>query len=230
MTFQDTSSGNVNNRFWNFGNGITTNTSATSFVLTYDSPGTNTVSLTISGPAGTNTLSRSAYIIVTNPATTLSNLPSITTQPQNQILLAGNDATFTVQAAGANPLSYQWRFNTTNILGANGTTYIRSNVQPIDRGLYDVIATNSFGSIRSSNATLSVVSHPLLLAPAWSSNGAFTFIISGDAGFSYAIEGSTNLTDWSVVATLPNTAGLAPFADTNSQSLPFRAYRARLLP
>jgi len=90
--------------------------------------------------------------------------------------------------------------------------------------------TNSLGSIKSSNATLSVVSHPLLLTPAWSSNRTFTFTLSGDAGFSYAIEGSSNLSDWSVLAALSNADGLVPFADTNSQSLPFRAYRARLLP
>ena len=90
--------------------------------------------------------------------------------------------------------------------------------------------TNSFGSIKSSNASLSVVNHPLLLTPAWSSTGTFTFTLSGDAGFNYAIEASTNLSDWSVVATLPNPGGQVPFADTNSQSLPFQAYGARLLP
>jgi hypothetical protein len=35
--------------------------------------------------------------------------PVIVTQPQNQTLIAGSTATFTVTASGTLPLSYQWR-------------------------------------------------------------------------------------------------------------------------
>ena len=75
-----------------------------------------------------------------------------------------------------------------------------------------------------------IVHRPLLLAPGLASNGVFAFTLSGDAGFNYAIERTTNFSDWSVLAILPNPSGLVPFADTNSQSLPFQAYRARLIP
>src|SRR5207249_8160360 len=54
------------NRFWDFGDGLTTNTTATNFTHTYASAGTNTVRLTVSGPVGTNLLSRASYIVVTN--------------------------------------------------------------------------------------------------------------------------------------------------------------------
>ena len=160
----------------------------------------------------------------------LSDLPSITAQPHDQVLVAGSDAMFGAQAAGAAPLTYQWRFNGTNISGAAGSSYLLSNVQPQNSGLYNVIVTNAFGSILSSNARLSVVSRPMLVVPGLSSNGAFTLTLSGDAGFSYAIEATTNLSDWSVVATLANPAGLVSFAETNSQLGFFRAFRARLLP
>jgi len=229
VTFTDTSSGMINNRSWDFGNGAGTNTGVTNFVFTYNSPGAYNVSLTTSGPGGTNTLVQNGYIVVTNtPFTIDPNAPAMTSQPQNQVRAVGADAMFTAQAAGADPLVYQWRFNSADISGATGITYIRTNLQPADTGFYDVVVTNAFGSTISSNAQLTVVSRPLLLSPATSSNGVFAFILSGEPGFNYAIEGTTNFSDWSVLAILPNPAGLVPFADTNSDVI--KAYRARLVP
>ena len=84
--------------------------------------------------------------------------PSITTQPASQTVLAGSNVTFTATAAGTTPLSYQWRFNGTNIAGATGTALTLSNVQPALAGNYAVLVTNAFGSITSSNALLTVCS------------------------------------------------------------------------
>jgi PKD repeat protein len=66
VSFTDSSTGTITNRFWDLGDGFTTNTSGLDLVHTYDLAGTNTVSLTVTGPVGTNTLSRASYIIVTN--------------------------------------------------------------------------------------------------------------------------------------------------------------------
>ncbi|MCU0952704.1 MAG: immunoglobulin domain-containing protein [Burkholderiaceae bacterium] len=49
--------------------------------------------------------------------------PSITTQPQNVSVTAGQTATFTVVATGTAPLAYQWRRNGTDIAGATGASY-----------------------------------------------------------------------------------------------------------
>jgi len=158
------------------------------------------------------------------------NPPAISSQPTNLVLLVGSAATFNVQASGASPLSYQWRFGGSNISAANGSSYTRSNVQLTDSGLYSVVVANTSGSITSSNAQLSVVSHPLLSAPRVSSNGNFGFTLNGDAGFNFAVESTTNLSNWSLVAILTNPAGQVLFTDTNSHSGRFRAYRARLAP
>jgi hypothetical protein len=66
VTFTDTSTGTITNRYWDLGDGFATNTSALGLAHTYETAGTNTVSLTVSGPLGTNLLSRANYIIVTN--------------------------------------------------------------------------------------------------------------------------------------------------------------------
>jgi PKD repeat protein len=66
VSFTDSSTGTITNRYWDLGDGFTTNTSLLGLVHTYAVAGTNTVSLTVTGPVGTNTLSRGGYIIVTN--------------------------------------------------------------------------------------------------------------------------------------------------------------------
>ncbi len=66
VTFTDMSTGSITNRFWDFGNGVTTNTTATNFSFSYTTVGTNNVTLTTTGPAGMSTLTESSAIIVTN--------------------------------------------------------------------------------------------------------------------------------------------------------------------
>jgi PKD repeat protein len=66
VSFIDSSTGTITNRFWNFGDSVTTNATLTNLTHNYGAPGTNTVSLTVSGPVGTNTVSQPNYIIVTN--------------------------------------------------------------------------------------------------------------------------------------------------------------------
>ena len=68
---------------------------------------------------------------------------SITTQPQSQSVAAGSNALFTVAAAGAAPLSYQWQFNGGAIAGATNTNLALANVQPANGGSYTVVVTNS---------------------------------------------------------------------------------------
>ena len=87
-------------------------------------------------------------------------LPVITVQPANQTVAAGNNATFNVTANGAVPLSYQWRFVTTNIVWATNAILTLTNVQPNQAGNYSVFVTNAYGSVLSSNAALTVTGLP----------------------------------------------------------------------
>ncbi len=104
-------------------------------------------SLVASNVQGTAT-SATALLAVIAP-------PAISTQPQSLSINQGSNATFTVAAAGTLPLSYQWRFNSTNIAGATASSYTRFNAQPGDAGTYAVVVSNSVGSVTSSNAILS---------------------------------------------------------------------------
>lgn len=83
--------------------------------------------------------------------------PEIVTQPTDQTVFTGGNAVFTVTATGAAPLTYQWLFNTTNLLAAaTASTWTVTNVTEVDAGQYSVRIANSVGSVTSSIATLTV--------------------------------------------------------------------------
>ena len=111
-----------------------------------------TFSVVISNGSG-NVTSRAARLTVTAAA----SAPTITTQPQDQSIHAGQTATFTVVATGSAPLSYQWRRNGTAIPGATGASYTTPSQSTSDNGAtFSVVISNSTGSLTSRNALLTV--------------------------------------------------------------------------
>src|SRR5258707_6887554 len=83
--------------------------------------------------------------------------PSITTQPASETVTAGQSATFTVTASGTAPLSYQWQKNHSDITGATSSSYTTPATTTADNNsTFDVVVTNSAGSMTSNTATLTV--------------------------------------------------------------------------
>jgi hypothetical protein len=83
--------------------------------------------------------------------------PTITTHPVTQTVNTGSLVTFSVVAAGTNPLSYQWRKNGVVINGATSSTYTINSVAESDFGDYSCVVSNSYGSVTSNNAILSKI-------------------------------------------------------------------------
>ncbi|HXU78069.1 MAG TPA: choice-of-anchor Q domain-containing protein, partial [Methylomirabilota bacterium] len=82
--------------------------------------------------------------------------PYINTQPTNQAVGMGSNATFIVSAGGALPLGYQWRFYGTNLNGATTNVLALTNVQPANAGEYSAVITNVYGAATSSIAVLTL--------------------------------------------------------------------------
>ena len=123
-----------------------------------------------------------------------SAAPTITTQPANQTVTAGQTAIFNVVASGSAPLSYQWRKNTANITGATAASYTTPATTSADSGAkFDVVISNSAGNITSSQATLTVSSVPV--APTISTQPANQTVTAGQtATFSVIASGTAPLT------------------------------------
>jgi hypothetical protein len=150
------------------------------------------------------------YGIDSNGVLQLPSAPYITQQPTNVTVLAGKNATFTVLTGGSNPKSYQWYFNTNNLIAnATNASYSIATAASNNAGKYRVVITNIYGSVTSSNADLAVVQAPSLgVTPTASGTG---IQISGSAvvGIKYVVQSSTDLaanpTVWTPVYT--NTVG-----------------------
>lgn len=155
--------------------------------------------------------------------------PYITAQPQGVDAQPGSNVTFNVTAGGTAALTYQWRFNGTNLSGATGFSYTRINAQTVDAGNYSVLITNASGSVTSVDALLT-------LSPALPleftlinqlPNRDVRVVLSGAPGFNVQLLGSTNLTDWTVLTNLPNPTGLLQFTNTPVPGVPNQFYRAQ---
>jgi endonuclease/exonuclease/phosphatase family metal-dependent hydrolase len=127
-----------------------------------------------------------ADVVPSGPATP----PFITGQPQNQTVSEGSTATFSVQAAGTAPLSYQWQFNSTNLLDGTNATLTLLQVTTNQAGPYAVIITNTFGVTNSPTVTLTVT--PLMVPPSITNEPQSETVTAGaDVSFSVAAMGTT---------------------------------------
>jgi len=161
---------------------------ATVSVPTTNSTGSYWYVARIDGSSGTITVVNS----ISSTVPVVIGAPSITSSPQNVITNQGSTAVFSVTASGNAPLTYQWRFNGTNILGANNSVLALFNVQPANAGQYDCVVNNAVGSATSSPATLTVnavlpviTSQPAGFRVLPGTNVAFSVAATGPGPFTY---------------------------------------------
>ncbi len=85
--------------------------------------------------------------------------PAIVTSPTARTVTAGSSATFAVVASGSPTLTYQWRKAGVALTGnttATTAALTLTNAQAADAANYDVVITNSVGSVTSAAAALTV--------------------------------------------------------------------------
>jgi alpha-tubulin suppressor-like RCC1 family protein len=148
------------------------------------------------GQAGTYmvAVSNSFGTVASAPATLIVNAspPLIVTPPLSRTTTVGASIDFTVSATGSLPLSYQWFFNGSNILGATSTDLVFPSLETSQSGTYTVVVTNAFGAVTSAPATLIVYANPpsILTPPLSQTNNVgasidFTVSANGSLPLSY---------------------------------------------
>jgi len=165
------------------------------------------------------------------------NPPLITTQPVSQTVSVGGNATFSVTATSTAPLSYQWRFNGTNLIGATNPTLSFTATNRSFMGAYSVTVANSGGSVTSSPAGLRVMVPQRLQPPQRQSDSRF-LLRFGDydgklAGASelsgFEVWATTNMLNANSWVRLTNGVSLkngqVEIEDKDTQAMPRRFYR-----
>ncbi len=154
------------------------------------------------------------------PASGGATTPTILVQPLSQTNATGTVARFTVTAAGLPPLGYQWQKNGTNlangarISGATAGSLTVSNLATTDAGNYSVNVGNSFGSVTSSNAVLTVfipdTAKPTVTISSPTANQHWSnevFTVTGKAGDNVSVANvfySLNGSGWAPAVTANN--------------------------
>jgi len=128
VTFTDSSSGNITGRSWDFnGDGTTDSTATSGGATTYTNPGAYTAKLTVTGPGGSNTASKTISVTAAPPVANFSATPTSGMAP------------LTVQFTNSstNATSYLWTF------GDGGTSSVEnpSHIYTTAGGTYAVSLT-----------------------------------------------------------------------------------------
>ncbi len=173
VNFQDLSSSNSTNWSWTFEGGSPANSSVPNPTVSFPSAGTYNVSLVVSNSAGSNGLTRTNYI-------TVSDVPT-----------AGFSASITNSTVNftnttIDGVSYVWNFGD----GTNSIAFSPTHTYPED-GTYSVILIASNGC--GSNTLIQSVTINTLPVAAFSANAT-----SGCTGLNvqFADQSSSNATGW----------------------------------
>jgi len=122
-----------------------------------------------------------------------SQAPTIQYQPTSVTSSVGGSAAFMVTASGAN-LTYQWYLNGVAISGATTTPLSLGNLTASQAGTYTVTVSNSYGSVTSTGAYLTV--GPSLAPNITSEPSSVTAAAGGTATFAVTASGSGLSYQW----------------------------------
>ncbi|HLP76248.1 MAG TPA: cellulase family glycosylhydrolase [Candidatus Paceibacterota bacterium] len=194
-----------------------------------------TTNITVIATAGLISHTKTIALTLTGPTNTPPTLAAIA----NQTVNVGQTVAFTANATDTNQPPQTLTF--TLLAGAtNATLNTNSGAFSFRPLVTQANSTNNFTLKVTDNGTPSlsatqsfaVVVNPLV-APTVNSvsaaGGQFSFSVSGQSGPDYAIETSTNLTQWSTVLITNSPALPFTWTDTNSPE-PMRFYRIKLGP
>lgn len=158
--------------------------------------------------------------------------PQIVLPPADEKTVRGDTAFFDVLAHG-DQLAYRWLFNGSPAAAPDSAAIALPNVQPPSAGAYAVVVTNPVGAVTSATASLSVFVPPAtqeLQAVEVDADQRVRVQLAGDAGFTFALDASTNLQEWLHVTNIVSATGAFEFIDMDAGPDTQRFYRLRWRP
>jgi hypothetical protein len=189
--------------------------------------GSAVITITVtSDNADNNTFSRSFTVNLLPAGNITSNLrpPAFFHKPTNTVAFVGKTVALKASASGIGLLKYSWTFNGRAIHSAHSATLTLPNVSTSDAGVYSVTVTSTTG-VTNSRAALTVYESPAatLGTATRAANDHFRFPVTGIPGYKYVVQSSSNLQQWTSIAT--NTSPFV-FEDKTAATQGQRFFRA----
>ena len=123
--------------------------------------------------------------------------PTISIQPQSNTVIAGSSIALSVTAAGSSNLVYRWQKDSSDLSddswmqGSGSRILTMSAISSSNAGDYCVVITNTYGSVTSDVATLTVHSPPTImqepngLVKNALASASFTVVATGDGPLAF---------------------------------------------
>jgi PKD repeat protein len=209
VNFTNLSSGSTNYT-WDFGDGRSS-TNANS-ANTYSNAGSYTVSLMASGAGGTNSLTRTNYILVIAPArlvVTPANLDfglvSTGAVVQASLIVSNAGGAPLNGSATIGPGSFTTDSDTPFSLAVLGWTNLVISFTPAGEGVFSNAAVFASNGGPATNLLAGRAINPPLILSAAFSNANFTFSFATLSGFTYVVQYKDSLTDpiWQPLQSVP---------------------------
>jgi hypothetical protein len=160
---------------------------------------------------------------------TVAAVPIIKSQPMDQVVPIGGQASFVVSAIGSSPLVYFWYFNTNTLLPGNGADLSLFKVQPAGSGFYSVVVSNAYGMITSRMAHLIIIAPPVIQPGNFHvTPSGVSISLNSVAAVTYQLEYKNSLDEPAWTPLLPPTNGTGEpitLFDTSTPRSATRFYR-----
>jgi uncharacterized delta-60 repeat protein len=159
----------------------------------------------------------------------LEGYPTITQEPEDQIVNSGKTITIEVIANGLEPLSYQWAKDGVPLVNATTTTLAITNFGAANTGGYSVTVSNVLGGVRSRFISLQYSDLPGVRFTSTAIHaGVFELQFSCPASSDYTLESSEDFQQWKTLLSTNTPAGVVNFGQPLSSGPPTRYFRVRL--
>jgi Immunoglobulin I-set domain/Family of unknown function (DUF5689) len=178
--------------------------------------------------SGEGTLNVDDLVVGTTFNDVLSGRPLVVQEPQDNVSFVGQAVSFSTAVFGAQPLAYQWYYNTntpltdsTSVIGATSNVLVLSNLTIGASGTYSCTVTNTAGTALTRYASLEVYSAPLNPTITNQPAAGSTNFVGDDVAFSVVAGGVPEPAyQWKVIANgVTNNVTGANVSGANSDTL-----------
>jgi hypothetical protein len=154
-------------------------------------------------------------------------------QPQDSSVAVSGSVTLAAMIIATGPVNFQWFHAGVSVPSANQTSLSLTNVQEANGGTYSLSASSNTASAFTRTATLSVVPPVIILPPtpfrvrklSIAGAGQVTFEIEGSMGTGIGVYASSDLVNWSLVATCANSGNTFTVTDLGAIGATKRFYQ-----
>jgi len=149
VSFSDASTGAPTSWSWDFGDGVTSTNSSP--VHTYDNPGTYSVTLTVANASGSNTVTKSGYVVVAAPAPDFS----LSASPSSQTVVRGASTSYSVTAASSGGFTGPIALSVSG-LPAGATADFAPNPLNLPQSTSAALTVSTSSTVKPGNYTLGI--------------------------------------------------------------------------